>query len=66
MQNKKKNHININKNINNQQNIIMNKLGNALDNNSINFCSVRDNKEFINKVNKKMEKNTKKIDNYFD
>ena len=63
MQNKKKNHININKNINNQQNIILNKLGNALNNNSINFCSVRDNKEFINK---KMEKNPKKIDNYFD
>ena len=64
MQNKKKHHININININNQQNIILNKLSNGLNNNSINICSVRssDTKK-IN--NNKMEKNQKNNGNYF-
>jgi len=63
MQNKKKHHININININNQQNIILNKLSNGLNNNSINICSVRssDNKE-IN--NNKMDKNQINNPNY--
>jgi len=63
MQNKKKHHININININNQQNIILNKLSNGLNNNSINICSVRssDNKE-IN--NNKMDKNHINNPNY--
>ena len=55
MQNKKKHHININININNQQNIILNKLGNGSNNNSVNICSVRssNNKEVIkNKIDK--------------
>ena len=64
MQNKKKHHININININNQQNIILNKLSNGLNNNSFNICSVRssDQKE-VN--NNKMEKKNKNIGNYF-
>ena len=64
MQNKKKHHININININNQQNIILNKLANGLNNNSFNICSVRssDQKE-VN--NNKMEKKNKNIGNYF-
>ena len=60
MQNKKKHHININININNQQNIILNKLSNGLNNNSINICSVRssDNKELNNnKMDKKQINN---------
>ena len=51
LQNKKKNHININININNQHNIILNKMNNQINNNnSINLCSVRssDNKGIIN------------------
>ena len=46
MQSKKKHHININININNQHNIILNKV----NNNSTNLCSVRssENKGIIN------------------
>jgi len=64
MQNKKKHHININININNQQNIILNKLGNGANNNSINICSVRssDNKEINNNL---VDKNQKIDGNYF-
>ena len=62
MQNKKKHHININININNQQNIILNKLSNGLNNNSFNICSVRssDQKEINNNKMENKDKN-----NYF-
>jgi len=57
LQNKKKHHININININNQHNIILNKMNNQINNNSTNLCSVRstDNKGIMN--NKKDKNN---------
>ena len=49
-QNKKKNHINLNINLNNQNKAVLNKMNNGINNNSTNLCSVRssDKKGIIN------------------
>ena len=49
-QNKKKNHINLNINLNNQHKVVFNKMNSGINNNSTNLCSVRssDKKGIIN------------------